>query len=205
MAINCGKLSSGYRGYDCDNPIVVGVKPNAYIINLNEIDQALTEFDDTKKNVIKTLALVSGARAYEGEGLDKTVSENIALVNGAYLNTWDHNVVMRIFNKSVEIKDFIDDLKLSRVAVILENMYVKQTVTDPEKKGETVYEIYGFHVGLRLKECTQDGADNENYGGYILTLGCDENAKEPLLPLTIFNTDLATTRTAIEDLLNPTP
>lgn len=209
--ISCGKLSMGIVGLDCNNPLVMGVKPNAIIINHDDIDIDKTTIVD---GVITELKLKvdkdsNGADVprygFLAQTLNDGISTNVAFAKGAYYNGWDQNFSLRLFDNTPKVKKFIDQLAKSRVVVVVENNHVKYS--DPadttEKKGETVYEVYGFYTGLELNEATRDSTDADTKGGYVLTCGCDENSKEPSLPITIFNQSLAATKTMVDGLLEP--
>lgn len=211
--ISCGKLSMGVVGLDCNNPLVMGVKPNAIIINHDDIDIASTTI--SPDGIITSLVLKvdevddgSGVmervprKGFLAQTLNDGISTNVAFAKGTYYNGWDQNFTLRLFDNTPKVKKFIDQLAKSRVVVLVENNHVKYA--DPadseEKKGETVYEVYGFYTGLELNEATRDSTDADTKGGYVLTCGCDENSKEPSLPITIFDGSLAATTTMIEGL-----
>ncbi len=203
--ISCGKLSMGVVGVDCNNPLIMGVKPNAIIINHDDIDIEKTVISD--KGIITSLVLKtegeSTRKGFRAQTLNDGISTNVAFAKGTYYNGWEQNFTLRLFDNTPKVKDFINQLSKSRVVVIVENNYVKYA--DPsdseEKKGETVYEVYGFYTGLELNEATHDSTDADTKGGYVLTCGCDENSKEPSLPITIFNESLAATKTMVEGLV----
>lgn len=214
--ISCGKLSMGVVGLDCNNPLIMGVKPNAIIINHDDIDNdpAKTVIKD---GVIEKLTLksdpdpTSSAGFVERKGflaqtLNDGISTNTAFAKGAYYNGWDQNFTLRLFDNTNAVKDFVNQLSRSRVVVIVENKHVKYSELTEEAKnrgeirGETVYEVYGFYTGLELNEATRDSTDADTKGGYVLTLGCDENSKEPSLPISFFDKDLTTTKEQLEKL-----
>lgn len=213
MAISCGQLSSGIIGVDCANPLVPGVKPRAILINRDDIDIAKT---DIKNGVMTKIVFKDPSnKGFLATTLENGIDANIAFAKGAYYNGWDHNFVFRIFDNSPKVKNFIDQVSKSRMMVIIENNFVKYGLKDTldaskssdptsdnyeELKGETVYEVYGFYVGLELKEATRDTKDADTKGGWVLTCGCNDSAKEPALPITLFDTDLASTKTLVEGL-----
>lgn len=192
--MTCGKLSMGILGADCQNPMVPGVKPKAIIINNDDIDIDQTIITD---GIISELVLKSGAVAYKAETLNNGIDVNVAFAKGTYLNGWDHNFVLRLFDNTPEVKKFVDQLSKSRITVIIENNYVKYNDVN---KGNTVYEVYGFYVGLELNEAVRDAKDADTKGGYVLTCGCNESMKEPVLPITLFNGTLEATRKMVEEL-----
>lgn len=197
--ISCGKLTTGIVAYDCENPFTMGMVPTVTLINYDDIDFDKTTVED---GVITALELKTGKTGYLAQTLNDGIDSNIALVKGAYNNGWDTNVVVRIFDNTPEAKKFINDLSLAKVVVITQSRYIKHEAA-AGVKGNTVYQAFGFYTGLELNEATQDSTDADTKGGYVCTLGCDENNKEPVLPLSIFKTDLATTEQMIDALIVP--
>lgn len=187
----------GIIGKDCDNPLVMGLKGEVILFNQSDIDWTETTVID---GIITNLVLVENAYAYKAEMLDKTTTANIALVKGAYANGWDQNLTLRILDISPTVKKFIQQLSDSKVVAIVKNNYTKANAA-ATTKGITTYEAYGFYTGLELNENTRDSEDADTKGGYVVTLGCNENVKEPTLPITVFKTNLATTETMINGLL----
>ena len=49
----------------CDDPLVPGVEQEGVIMNRKDIDFATVAFNATRKNVIETLALKKGKKAYK--------------------------------------------------------------------------------------------------------------------------------------------
>jgi hypothetical protein len=204
--ISCGKLSMGVVGLDCNNPLIMGIKPNAIIINHNDIDIEKTTISANgiiTKLVLKEDGAGSTRKGYLAQTLNDGISTNVAFAKGTYSNGWDQNFTLRLFDNTPKVKKFIDELSKSRVVVIIENNHVKYAdpIDSEEKKGETVYEAYGFYTGLELNEATRDSTDADTKGGYVLTCGCDESSKEPSLPITIFNDSLAATKIMVEGLV----
>ena len=198
MDINtCAKLASDIIGFDCNNPLVAGVKSRAYIIHHDDIN-----FDTTTitNGVITALKLKTGNNAFTATTLPDAIDANVAFAKGTYYNGWEHNFTFRIFDNTPEIKDQIDKLSKNKFVIIVENNYIKHNAAADEK-GNTVFEAYGFYTGLKLKEATRDLKDADMKGGYTLTCGCDDNSKEPLLPLTVFiGSSLSATIAALDSL-----
>ena len=200
MAIDCGKLTTGVIGYDCENPLVQGIKPRVVLINHDDIDLSETMITD---GIITKLELKPGKVGYLVETIDPGMSANIAFTRSAYFSAWNQNVIMRLFDNNVAVKKFINGLAKTNVIVIVENKYVKYAIPETpeppageEKRGETVFEVFGFYTGLRLNEATRDSAEDELKGGYQLTLGTSDSSQEPSLPLTWLDTNLTTTQEA---------
>ena len=49
---------------NCDDPIVPGLEQEGVIMNRSDIDFSTVAFNTTRKNVIETLAMKSGKKAY---------------------------------------------------------------------------------------------------------------------------------------------
>ncbi len=49
----------------CDDPVVQGLEQEGVIMNRADVDFAATVFNSTKKNVIETLAMKTGKKAYK--------------------------------------------------------------------------------------------------------------------------------------------
>lgn len=49
----------------CDDPVVPGYEQEGVIMNREEVDFSVTTFNATQKNVIETLAMKSGKKAYK--------------------------------------------------------------------------------------------------------------------------------------------
>ena len=50
---------------NCDDPLVPGVEQEGVIMNRKDVDFATVAFNATRKNVIETLALKEGKKAYK--------------------------------------------------------------------------------------------------------------------------------------------
>ena len=194
--LNCGQLSIGIIGGNCVDPIVGGIKPNVVLVNHSDIDLAQTEIID---GIITKLVLKASKTGYLAQMLPRTSTTTIALAKGAYANGWDQNLTLRILNLGPDVKKFVEDLSKAKVVAIVENNYVNFNAATG--KGNTVYEAYGFYTGLELNEGTRDSEDADTKGGYVVTLGCGENTKEPTLPISVFDTDLETTKAMIDSLV----
>ena len=203
--LDCGKLTAGVVALDCHNPLVQGVKGTALIFNHDDIDLDATTIDAS--GVMTELKLKAGASAYWVKTKDGGIDTNIAFVKGTYYDGFDQNFVLRLFDNTPAIKAFLNELAIlgAKVCVVVQNKYVKMKPTAPELKGETVYELFGFYTGLELNELTRDSTDTDTKGGYAVTLGCDENQKEPSLPITVFKTSLSATDDMLNALVVTTP
>lgn len=180
----------------CGKPALAGTAARVILLNYTDIDKALSEENATDPNIIETIVLEAGAKGYEVDSLpNATVGEDTINV-GTYNRTHQHNLTVRIFKKSEAAKKFVNGLTNSRVVAIVQN-------NDRGDAGDTKYEIYGWDSGLELNDLT---ASTEMADGvaYLFTIGSGTIAQEASLPKSFFNTDEATTDTAVEALLTAT-
>ena len=102
-------------------------------------------------------------------------------------------MVVRIFKKSEAAKKFVNGLTNARVIAIVEN-------NDTGDNGDTKYEVYGWDSGLELTEITVTTEMTDGVA-YQVTLANGTIAQEGSLPMSLFNTDEATTDLMVDGLL----
>ncbi len=193
--MDCSKINVGFAMTACGKPALAGTAPRIILLNFSDIDRALSEINATDPNIIESIVLKEGAKGYVVDTLpNATVGEDTVNV-GTYYRTHQQNVTIRIFKKSEAAKKFVNGLTNSRVVAIIENV-------DRGDAGDTKYEVYGWDSGLELNDLT---ASTEMADGvaYLFTLGSGTVAQESSLPKSFFNTDEATTDTAVEALVTP--
>lgn len=184
---------------NCSN-LVQGIKDKAYFINYDDVDKDNCTFDPDNPLLMTQLVLKTispPAYAYCVEGFNFSNEHTVAMVKKTYQKVWDHNFIFRIFDNTPEDKLWIKEAAGSRFMVVIENNYNKDNL------GRTVFEVLGWDFGLELNEITRNTNDEDTLGGWVLTAGCSDTLKESLPPMTYFNTDIATTRLAIDSLVAP--
>ena len=166
----------------CDDPLVPGVEQEGVIMNRKDIDFATVAFNATRKNVIETLALKEGKKAYKVivPGSTPFTGTNTALAVGTYQNTFTNTVNMVILANDPDVcADIIDGLANGEYVVILEN---------------------GYYQGLKAAEISNDKYSEETDGGWSVSL---QETKVPKSALFLYKTDYETTKTAIDTLTSP--
>ena len=202
MTIGCNQITSCILK-NCEN-LVQGVKDKAYFINYDCVDKDLSSFDPDNSLLLINLILKATSPtcyAYCVEGYNFSNEHSVAMVKKTYQKVWDHNFIFRIFDNTPEVKLWIQDAVDSRFIVIIENNYAKADAT--LGNGRTVFEVLGWDQGLELNAAERNVNDEEMLGGWTLTAGTSDRIKESLPPLSLFVTDIATTRLAIESMLAP--
>lgn len=183
---------------NCDDPIVPGVEQEGVIMNRKDIDFSTVAFNTTRKNVIETLALKSGKKAYKVvvSGSTPFTGTNTALVTGTYRNTFTNTVKIVILDNDPDVcADIIDGLANGEYVVILENK--AKNLLKEENPGDSAFQVYGYYQGLKAAEISNDKYSEETEGGWSVSL---QETKVPKSALFMYKTDYETTKTAIETL-----
>lgn len=192
---NCnGEISAGLLN-DCLINLQPGVKNDAWIMNLEDIDKGGIVKDVANDLIITTLGMLSTKAAFKVEVIKNSLG-------GTYSNVpkdfgpdyFLHQVDIKVTDYNNLNKLRVQELNKSETVVILENKGADD---------ETKFEIYGLDSGLKLGDTNR--ATNENSGILNLSLKSRDGEEEPNLPYTIWNTDYATTKAAIVALETPAP
>lgn len=184
-------------GASCDNPIVNGLKNKGYLINYDDIDFDSIQRDETNSFIVKTLTLLSGKKAYSAYVPGKTpfTGTKSEMATGTYSNKFNKTASIVVLNSGPDVaKNVISNLANGKYVFIMENKY-----QGDEQKN--TFEIYGLEQGLTASEISNDKYSEDTDGGWAVTL-VEENA--PSAGIFMFNTDIKTTRKALESLLTGT-
>lgn len=186
MALNCGKISASLSMAACGTS-AIGVHPEVILINLPDIESVTKEND-----VVSSLVLKSGTYAYKFETYQRAVEVSSPISKGTYITRFQHQVVFRAFTKTQEIKDQLNALANAKVVAIVKNV--------SNDNDETKYEIYGLDNGLVMTDL-QNASNDADGIVYAVTLSSDDTGLEGSLPASFFTTDVETTQSTIEALL----
>lgn len=188
--LDCSKIKTGFTNQVCGRPAIAGTTARVILLSYSDVDKSKSVVTD---NVISSLILKAGATGYEVDSLPNATVGSDTINAGTYLKTHQHNVVVRIFKKSEAAKKFVNGLTNARVIAIVEN-------NDTGDNGDTKYEVYGWDSGLELTEITVTTEMTDGVA-YQVTLANGTIAQEGSLPMSLFNTDEATTDLMVEGLL----
>ena len=184
----------------CDDPLVQGVEQRGVIINRDDIDFSAAVFNATRKNVIETIALKSGKKAYEVVVMGSTpfTGTNTALATGTYRNTFTNTVSIVILDNGPDVcENVIDGLANGEFVVILENKF--KGLQKEENPGDPAFQVYGWYQGLRASEMTNDKYSEDTDGGWAVSL---QETRAPKSGVFLFKTDYETTEAAVESLVS---
>ena len=187
----CAKITKSLVLAACVSA-AVGLDTAIYIINFDDIDRSASQVSG---NVISDIILKQGKYGYKYESARNAFEGNAPLNKGTYLNRFDHNLVLRVFSKTQEIKDELGRLANAKVVVVVENL--------AKNNPETLFEVYGWDAGLEVSDYQSATTDSDGVAATV-TLNSPDNAKESDIPKSFYKTNEATTRTALEALL-PAP
>lgn len=188
--LDCSKIKTGFTNQVCGKPAIAGTTARVILLSYSDVDKSKSVVTD---NVISSLILKAGATGYEVDSLPNATVGSDTINAGTYLKTHQHNVVVRIFKKSEAAKKFVNGLTNARVIAIVEN-------NDTGDNGDTKYEVYGWDSGLELTEIAVTTEMTDGVA-YQVTLANGTIAQEGSLPMSLFDTDEATTDLMVEGLL----
>jgi hypothetical protein len=192
--INCNLELEADFLRDCDNPPVAGITDVVALINYGDIDRATTTFNTDNSQIVETLVLKAGKRAYRVEGRDTSNNALAALVekDAPAVNAWSHTYAGTAMN--------VDAVALDNLTKMAQGgSYV--AIVERKYKGannESAFMILGYTSGLKLR--TADYSANENSGTLPFTLASADDQEEPKTPYIWLDTDYAITTAAFEAL-----
>lgn len=187
----CGAITAGIE-IECNDPLVAGVDATFYIANKDEI--ASITFDPTNPMLATDITMVATKTFYAVEGQLQSNEPSFAMVKGKYVNQCEHTVGFLVFKIDPATKAQILQMKDGNFVCIVKNNYTGAT-------GNSKYEIYGAQAGLKADVMERNPNDTENLGAYKITLKTQEYARESKPPVSLFDTDLATTEALVAGLL----
>ena len=193
MAGVCDSLIQKGIELNCESPIVKGVEPDGLIMNRSDIDFAKSVFDTTNKNILTTLILKSGKKAFPivQQGATPFTGAKTSLATGTYRNTFTNEVPIAVLDNGPEVaQKIIDGLANGSFVLILKNVHKGE-------KGNAEYQVYGYFQGLHASAIENDKYSEDTDGGWLVTL---QETSAPKSALFYFDTDSETTATKYETL-----
>lgn len=191
--MECAKITQGVA-VNCTNPVQGGTKDNLYLFNYSDIEDAVVTRNGQNTQIIENIVLASGVVGYRFEGQNNSNVPKVAMVKGAYSNSFDHEVNFKIFDLTPTIKSELEKMSKGRLVAIVENYYKGTT-------GNAAFEIYGLDSGLILESLERDASNADTQGMYDVTLKSSEKSREQHLPASFFITSYAATKAIVEGLV----
>lgn len=187
--INCAKIAADVAMASCRQS-AAGILGEAYLINFDDWQGAtITE----SNGVISSITLATGANAFKLTSHDKAFEGSYSLNVGTYGNSFNHQAILRGFDRTQAFKDFMNKSANGRVVLILRNIDIANPAT--------AYEVYGREHGLVASAAEFNSTDADGVVG-MLTLASQDSARESAVPTSVYTTSLAATKTMLDGLLS---
>lgn len=188
----CAAITGGVTN-SCSDLLVGGADDRLILFNYDEVETL--DPNGTNPEIIEDIVLAATKVGYVFEGKQQSNEAKQTLVKKKYSNSWDHEIVFKIFGATpaakIQVEKFAAGAKLM---ALVQNNY-KGTA------GNGSFELYGVDTGLYLEAAERNVADTDTLGAFSITLKSSELFKEGHLPKTVFITDFATTKAMIDALL----
>ncbi len=194
MAV-CGGITTG-AAYDCDNPLQVGMNSRVWLANKSDI--AGVTFG-TNNSVVTAITMNSGGAFYVFDGFRQSANAQTELVQQTVATGYNHMLNISVFDISSLQKLNLEKMMLSKMVGIVENV-------NAAGNQDSVFEMFGFGVGMEGQTLTRINRDTESGGSFQIELMTSDNeGKEAKLPLSVWSVDYATTLALITALETPVP
>lgn len=191
MGNTCESLIAQDIKIPCEDQVTKGLESDGLIINRNDIDFAKTVIEG---NVIKTLVLKTGKKAYEirQEGANPFTGTKTELNVGTYRNSWKNTVAIVVLANTPDVcSNIIDGLANGKFVVILRNL-------SKGADGGAEYQVFGFAQALKAASGENDKYSDDIEGGWLVTL---EEESVPKAAYFFFDTSSETTAAKYQSLL----
>ena len=195
----CDNIITSNIEADCDNMSVPGIEANGVLINRADIDFGASDFDTSRKNVIKTIALKTGKRAYSISVMGNTPFNNTqtTLNVGANRNSFVNDLAFTILDNSPDLSEkVLDGLANGEFVAIFENRFKNTNKT--ANQGDNAFQVMGWYQGLRAQTLENQKYSEETAGGWSVML---QESNAPKSALFYFNTSYSVTQTQLQTLL----
>lgn len=191
MGNTCESLIAQDINIPCEDQVTKGLESDGLIINRNDIDFANTVIEG---NVIKTLVLKTGKKAYEirQEGANPFTGTKTELNVGTYRNSWKNTVAIVVLANTPDVcSNIIDGLANGKFVVILRNL-------SKGSDGKAEYQVYGYAQALKAATGENDKYSDDTEGGWLVTL---EEESVPKSAYFFYDTSSETTAAKYQSLL----
>jgi len=189
MPIDCtGNLTADIL-FDCLNSPVAGIEQDIVLINQADIDTITTTTDASNRALLTNLQLKAGKTGYKLTGVKQANGKAWELVKKENApDKFKHTLSGVIFNPSAANKNQAANLALGAKYVAVVEQKWKGT------DSEDAFEVLGLRSGLELMTMTNNSKENDNM--ILFELASADGYEEPTMPMTLLDTDYATTKTA---------
>jgi len=165
-----------------------GILGEAWIINFEDW---LSATKTITSGVLSAITMAAGKNAYRLTSHDKAFEASYSMNKGSYINSLVHQVILRAFDRTQNVKDTVSKLAYGRYVVIVKNV--------DNGVDQTKFEVYGADNGLTASAIEFNSTDGDGIVSAV-TLASEDTARESALPLSVFSTSLAATESMIRGL-----
>lgn len=197
----CDDLISKDITINCNDPFASGIEAEGVIINRSDIDFSASEINADRKNVIDSIVLKTGKKAFKVVQLGNNpfTGTNVSLVVGTYRNTFTNTVNLVVMDNDPDVcSKIIDGIANGTYVVILENVYKGKN--KKENPGDAAFQVFGWYQGLRANEITNEKYSEDTDGGWLVSL---QETKAPKSGLFLYKNSYDATKTMVDTLTEP--
>src|SRR5690554_6457718 len=189
MPTNCNFGIAADILKDCSAPPTAGAEMIAYAFNRREIDSVT--YDQSNPRLVTAITLADGAKAYKIENFKKEIDAGFDLV------TSDTNIDK--FNQYVKYEAWGIDSDTVKALDELSDLVVIVERKNKGADGDGAFQIYGLQTGLYKSSDTMRAITAS--GKRIVELTNQAEEESTVSYHVFFDTDYATTKAAVEALL----
>lgn len=163
-----------------------GIKSRVLLGNFEEI-ASYTE----ASGIITAITMDSLKTFFAYAGFRRSANARSEMVRNDFGVFYKHQVLLKVFDRQDTIKQQIMKANVTKLVAIVENF---------DRNNDMTFEVYGIDAGLTVQSCVMDYQD----GGAVWDMDLssdDPDGLEQYAPKTFFNTNYATTLTAVDALL----
>lgn len=194
LAVGCGTITGNIL-FNCLTPPQAGTRDIMWLIDIavwDDPDTVIT-YNLTNPQIIESITLPVGAKAFKVEGRNNSNAPSSTLVEGTYVDQFDHAINFIGFDLSNAAMLVYQNMVGGKYVGIIENNF-KGT------GGQSAFKAYGTSAGMKLRTFVIDPNNADTGGAASFGLASTDTSKEPKIPLSIYDTDYATTKAMIEAL-----
>lgn len=178
--------------FDCDNAMIGGIEVDVLLFNRTDIDESALTFDPSNKTLLTNFQLLPGKTGYLLQGVKQVNGASFELVkketgSDKHKHIFSGNLLNFSAANKLELQTMSEGASL---VAIIELKWKGANNTE-------AFQVLGIDSGLELNTITWN--TNENDGVLQFELSSVDGYEEPKVPLTLLETDYATTKAAVDN------
>lgn len=190
---SCAGLVSGGI-YDCDNPLVPGIRKRVIIGSITKI--LSKTFDPVNGQLLTDITMQVGEQMYQFDGAKNSINPSVELREGTLSNTFAHSLGLSVFEVDSLAKINLQGMAHDQLFCIIEN-------ANDSALGDSIFEVYGLG-GMEVNELGRNPTDQDTSGAWVLNMQTPEAyGGETRLPISLDAGGYQATLDLIDVLLAP--